>query len=281
MTLREALREAERNFRAAEIADARFDALCLAQKAFQMDATQLRLHGETACESASLAEYRALAHRRAAGEPLQYILGEWEFYSMPFFVGPGVLIPRPETELLTAAALRFLEGKPDSAVVYDLCAGSGCVGLSVAARRPGATVFLAEIMPEALKWLRLNAQRHTLPNARVAQWDVLAPPPKDAPTPDVILTNPPYIPGGELRDLAKEVQQEPRTALDGGEDGLKFYRAIERYWLPRLRMGGLLAAECGDGQATQVAAILTRATQGKAEVIKDANGLERMVVLRP
>ncbi|MDR3313198.1 MAG: peptide chain release factor N(5)-glutamine methyltransferase [Oscillospiraceae bacterium] len=277
MTLREATQTAQAQFRAAGNDDARFDALCLAQKAFGLDATQLRLCGCQTGEPPALAAYQALVQRRLSGEPLQYILGEWEFYALPFFVGQGVLIPRPETELLTELALRHLANRPGG-TVFDLCAGSGCIGLSVAANCPPATVFLAELLPAALVWLRRNLARHALPNAQAVEWDVRTPPPAGAPAPDVILTNPPYIPSGELPGLAPEVRREPATALDGGEDGLRFYRAIARHWLPKLRPGGLLAAECGDGQAEAVTALFAPA--GQAEILPDAAGIPRVVAVR-
>lgn len=276
MTLRQAMREAESSLLAAQNSDARFDALCLAQKAFGLDAVRLRTRQSHACTPEELAVYRELTRRRAAGEPLQYILGEWEFYSLPFAVGPGVLIPRPETELLVDAALQFLESK-SNAIVYDLCAGSGCAGLSVIySSHCIVDLYLAEIMPEALLYLRRNTERYSrFFYMHVVEWDVLAPPPGNAPSPDLILANPPYIPSAELSSLATEVQQEPSTALDGGEDGLLFYRAIARHWLPKLNPGGMLAMECGDGQAGDISKLLP---SGHAEIIKDIAGIERVVL---
>ena len=265
MTIREAIRTAQTRLRND---DARFDALCLAEKAFTLSKTELRLHGN---QEINPGEYFALTDQRAAGEPLQYILGIWEFYGLPFSVGPGVLIPRPETELLADIALEFLRNR-ENAVVYDLCAGSGCVGLSAAHHCPEAQVFLIELSDEALPYLRKNAKAY--PNAQVIQADVL-----DfkfqIPKPDLILSNPPYVKSDEIRTLSGEVRREPRLALDGGADGLAFYRALAGKWLPRLATGGLLACECGEGQARDIAAMFA---PHETEVTKDFNGIERIVL---
>jgi release factor glutamine methyltransferase len=257
--------------------DARFDTLCLAQKVFALDATQLRLRWHESCTPAQTAELQKLALRRAAGEPLQYILGEWEFFGLPFFVGEGVLIPRPETELLVTQGLQYLERYPQ-ATVLDLCAGSGCIGLCLAARCPGATVYLAETQQDALLWLHKNAQRYAGASTHIKTWDALQKPSLPPQSMDVILTNPPYIPTRELPGLQTEVQREPGAALDGGADGLLFYRSIAENWLPLLRPGGLLAIECGDGQAPEIAQLFTQARQ--LHILHDATGIARVVVIR-
>jgi len=274
--------------------DARFDSLCLAEKAFALDKTRLRLHADRIIDPT---QYFALVSRRVAGEPLQYILGEWEFYGLRFRVGPGVLIPRPETELLVELALDFLHdcrgGLQATRLIniFDLCAGSGCVGLSIAHHCPSAQVHLLEISPEALPYLRENAKNY--PNAHVHEADIF-----NAKcfmlNAQLILANPPYIKSAEIPQLSREVRHEPRLALDGGADGLDFYRALATSWLPTLTPGGMLAAECGDGQAEDVAEIFAKppASEGgsdsaesrgvyKTEIHRDFNGIERIVVATP
>jgi len=270
LTIREAIQIARTSLLPSD--DARFDALCLAEKAFGLSKTDLRLRGE---QNVDPTEFFALAKRRAAGEPLQYILGEWEFYGLRFAVGPGVLIPRPETEMLVEIAVNSEFGIRNSQfTVVDLCAGSGCVGLSVAHHCPGARVYLIELSDDAMPYLQENVKPY--PNAEVIQADVL-----DCQLSIVncqlILVNPPYVKSGELSALPPEVRREPRLALDGGADGLAFYRILAEKWLPRLAPGGLLACECGERQARSVAAMFV---PHETSIAKDFNGVERVVIVR-
>ena len=256
--------------------DARFDALLLAEHAFGLSKTELRLHAERTVDPA---EYEALVCRRAAGEPLQYLLGEWEFFGLPFAVGPGVLIPRPETEQLVELALDYLKNC-DAAepVVFDLCAGTGCIGLSVAHHCPNAQVYLLEFSSYAMPYLTQNAEKY--PNAHVVQGDIFAPHGLLSTLhAHVILSNPPYIPTEEIAGLSVEVRNEPSLALDGGEDGLRFYRALADIWRQRLVPGGMLAMECGEGQARDIAALFAE-NAGCAEILRDFNQIERVVVIQ-
>lgn len=271
-SVRESARKsARKSVRKSVSESARFDVLCLAEHAFGLDRTQLRLRAE---QSVDTAAFFGLIERRRLGEPLQYILGEWEFYGLRFAVGPGVLIPRPETEMLVEIALDFLRGH-GPCEVYDLCAGSGCVGLSVAQHCPQAQVKLLELSEDALYYLRQNAAH--IPNAEVMQADVLHAPCtlQDVP---LILSNPPYVCTEEIDTLSREVRQEPQMALDGGGDGLQFYRALAAQWLPRLAPGGLMACECGEGQAQKIAALF--APHGATKIRKDFNEIERVVCVR-
>jgi len=268
LTIRQAIQTAQANLLPND--DARFDAVCLAEKAFGLSRTELRLHGDRLIDPE---KFFALVNRRKSGEPLQYILGEWEFYGLRFAVGPGVLIPRPETEMLVELALEHLRGKKGP-VVYDLCAGSGCVGLSVAHHSPNARVYLIELSDDAMPYLRKNAEAYS--NAEVIQADVC-----NAQctihNAQLILANPPYVKTNEIAVLSEEVRREPRMALDGGEDGLAFYRVLAEKWLPRLAPGGLLACECGEGQAGEIAAMFAPC---ETSILKDFNGMERVVATR-
>jgi len=249
-----------------------FDALCLAEKAFALSKTDLRLHADKPIDPA---EFFALVDRRAAGEPLQYILGEWEFYGLRFAVGPGVLIPRPETELLVDIALNEqCTMNNEQCTIVDLCAGSGCVGLSIAHHRPNAKVYLIELSGEALPYLRQNAKPYK--NAEVIAADIVHCA-LSIVNCQLILTNPPYVKSGEIAGLSAEVRREPRMALDGGADGLRFYRALKEKWLPMLAPGGLLACECGEGQAGEIAAMFAPYA---TRIVKDFNGIERVVIAR-
>lgn len=217
---------------------------------------------------------------RAARRPLQYILGNWDFLHLNLKVGEGVLIPRPDTEILCETAADFLQ--KTGAVqprVLDLCAGSGCVGLGIASLYGGTTVTALERSPEALTFLRQNVADSGL-TATVVEGDVLLPPPAEFGTFDVIVSNPPYIPTDDLSSLMPEVQREPRMALDGGADGLTFYRAITSLWLPLLKDGGLLAVEIGQGQEEDVAALFEAAGLRNVTAVSDLAGILRVVAGR-
>ena len=214
----------------------------------------------------------ALVSRRTGGEPLQYILGEWEFYGYPFKVGPGVLIPRQETELLVDLAK---EHKP--VAVYDLCAGSGCVGIS-AARETGCKIIAMEISAEAIAYLKQNISLNNVSDkVSVVKGDVLKPICKFGKS-DMILVNPPYLTKAEMGALQKEVAFEPEKALYGGEDGLDFYRKIFNVWGDSLKKGGVFAAETGAEQAETVSGIMRDTGLFEEPLVKkDYSGAERVV----
>jgi len=251
--------------------DARFDTLQLAAHAFGMSTTRLRLEADRLIDPTA---YEALTRRRAAGEPLQYLLGQWEFYGLDFLVGPGALIPRPETEMLVELAIQYLQAF-EAPIVLDLCAGTGCVGLSVARHCPGAQVCLLELSEEAMPYLTRNAASY--PNAKIIKANILDNSQFSILNSQLILSNPPYIPTREIAGLSKEVRQEPKMALDGGGDGLRFYRAIAEIWRPRLAPGGMLAMECGEGQADSVAALFPG---DQVEILRDFSDIQRVILVR-
>ncbi len=215
--------------------------------------------------------------QRAARRPLQYILGNWDFLRLTLKVGEGVLIPRPDTEILCETAVKFLTDRQiDHPRVLDLCAGSGCVGLGIASLYDGAAVTEIEWSEQALPYLHQNVTDSGV-DATVMRADVLTDPPADLGTFDVLVSNPPYIPTADLPSLMPEVRCEPSMALDGGEDGLVFYRAIAEKWLPLLKAGGLLAVEIGQGQETDVAAIFEAAGLENIAITPDLAGILRVV----
>lgn len=218
-----------------------------------------------------------LLSRREAGEPLQYLLGWWEFYGRCFRVGPGVLIPRPDTERLVEWALEELERVP-SPKVADLCAGSGCIGLTVACERPDAQVFLLEVSPQAAAYCDEN-RKIWAPGCTLFQTDVLKGT-QGLTGLDAVLSNPPYIPSADLSSLGREVKHEPQLALDGAADGLCFYREIPPLWKDALKPGGLLAFEIGFDQAQAVCALLENADLEKIRVEKDYGGNNRVALAR-
>lgn len=221
---------------------------------------------------------RALMRRHLAGEPLAYLIGEWSFCGMDLDVNESVLIPRTDTEVLAEQVIGFVKTL-DEPRVLDLCAGSGCVGLAVAKFCPGSHVVLGELMEDALRVCRQNIRRCGL-TAQVMPWQVNAldgPPPRFGEF-DCIVSNPPYIPDGDIAGLDVSVRDyEPMTALKGGDDGLDFYRAISDKWRTTLHPGSRLYFEVGIGQADDVLRIMRAHGFGDIEVVPDTAGIPRVV----
>lgn len=220
-----------------------------------------------------------LVQRRLAGEPVAYIIGEWEFYGLPLDISRDVLIPRMDTELLAERGILKARESGEGARVLDLCAGSGCVGLAVAANVPGCRAVLAELSEGALRVCKQNVRRNGL-NARVTCLSVnaLEPPSSALWDFDVIVCNPPYIPSGDISGLEVSVRDyEPHMALDGGADGLDFYRVIAPRWKPALRLGGTLIFEVGMGQAPAVEEILAQSGYEDIKTAADTQGIWRVV----
>ena len=223
--------------------------------------------------------FQQLLERRLAGEPVAYIIGEWEFYGLTLSLCRDVLIPRVDTETLAERGILAVRALGRPARVLDLCAGSGCVGLAVADNCPECHVVLADWSEQALRVCRKNIPRCGL-SGRVsaARADALALPPALLRDFDLILCNPPYIPTGELAGLEPSVRDyEPRQALDGGEDGLSFYRAVSDRWKTALCPGGRLAFEVGWNQAPDVEYILARQGFQNIQTHQDAGGNWRVV----
>lgn len=217
------------------------------------------------------AQIPAAVEKRIAGVPLQYILGEWEFYGLTFYVGEGVLIPRPDTEILVEQALCFLKDRP-GANVLELCAGSGCVAVTIA-KYADAAVTAVELSPQAFCYLQKNIALHSVP-VQAVQGDLFA---GVAGAFDLILANPPYIRTGELDALSREVKHEPMLALDGGSDGLRFYRAIAELYRDNLAAGGRLLLEIGYDQRAEVTAILAGAGYQNIICFRDYGGNDRVI----
>lgn len=220
------------------------------------------------------AEILARTERRLSGEPLQYILGEWEFYGLPFRVGVGVLIPRQDTEILVDVGLRFLNERERAArKTLDLCAGSGCIGIALA-KLAGAEVTCVERSERAFGYLRenitLNGVSITAVPCDVFDSGVVSG------EYDLIISNPPYLTESDMSSLQKEVGYEPREALYGGADGLDYYRRILGIYPKKLKPGGMLAVEIGMGQENAVCGIF-RENGIEPRLEKDFPGVYRAV----
>lgn len=213
--------------------------------------------------------------RRRQGYPLQYIVGEWEFFGRTYSVGEGVLIPRADTETLVETALSFARGR-SGLQIADLCAGTGCIGISLALELGDAQVTCVEKSQEAMAYLNKNAARYPNASVRIVSDDVLSPQ-EEYPCFDLIVSNPPYIDAADMQSLQREVTFEPKLALSGGEDGLDFYRILPTLWKKRLKPGGMLAFEIGLGQETAVAEILKNNCFKNVCTSRDMCGIIRVV----
>lgn len=255
--------------------DPEVDARWMAEEALGMTRTDLLFEGDRAVTPRQLDALERMLARRAAGVPVQYILGTADFMGLRFHVEPGVLIPRQDTETLVESALIELKERHDleSPAVLDLCTGSGCVGLSLKSLAPHIQVTLTDISREALEIARRNARDLEL-DARFCHGDLYAA--IRLAKYDLIVSNPPYIPRGELANLQREVRHEPALALDGGTDGLDFYRRIAHGLQRHLRPGGSVCLEVGVGEAEAVRRMLAPVC-AVTGVQKDLNGIERVV----
>lgn len=230
------------------------------------------------CDESFEKALNELAERRLGGEPVAYITGEWEFYGLTVKVTPDVLIPRIDTEVLVDAALEMLKKDPERNRVLDLCSGSGCVGMAMAANAP-CRVVMVDNSREALAVSRSNLMLNRLTrHITCVEADALEQPPALLGMFDMIVSNPPYIATAEIDTLEPVVRDhEPHSALDGGEDGLLFYREITKRWKALLKPGGYLLYECGEGQAEEVIAIMERNSFGNIRIYPDTLGTQRVV----
>ena len=277
MQPREALREVEARLTAAGCLDADFDAGELFRLVTGQDA-RLADRPLTAEQAAKL---EALTARRATREPLQYLCGSWPFLDFELAVGPGVLCPRADTEVVAEAAAQMLAGV-QAPKVLDLCAGTGCLGLGVKRFCPEADVTCVEKSPEAFRYLKKNAVSALKQGtARAVEGDLFnywqGLPEGEL---DLIVSNPPYLTAAEMQQLQPEVAREPAMALEAGEDGLVFYRALAEHYQNALRPGGALALEIGWQQREAVTALL--AANGWVDIAcrKDYGGNDRCILAR-
>lgn len=222
----------------------------------------------------------SFVRRFLKGEPMPYILGEWDFYDMTLVVTPDVLIPRDDTMVVTELAIKkalFLEQNPR---ILDLCTGSGCIGLAIAKRVRDARVTLSDVSPAALRVARRNMLNQRLAGrVTCIPVDVRKPAQEFLGTFDMIVANPPYVTTEEMKQLDPSVRDfEPHLALDGGEDGLDFYRAIIKNFTPVLAAGGYLCLEFGMGQEDAICRLLRRGGYEIVELRKDTAEITRAVL---
>ena len=217
--------------------------------------------------------------RRMRGEPVAYITGIWEFYGLPMITNTDVLIPRMDTEKLVDTVKELFTGRKMDARILDLCCGSGCITCAIGHEMPATRLVAIDISANALDVCRRNiAATKLISRVICMQADALSSPPLGIGDFDMIVSNPPYIPSEEIKTLDSSVKDfEPVWALDGGTDGLKFYKAIIKYWKSLLRPGGYLLFEVGEGQAQPVSEMLQAAGFSYTDTRKDTLGIDRVV----
>ena len=252
-----------------------WDAAQLLQHFFQADILTLRTSPDTDYSSP---DFDFAVQKRLAREPLQYILGDWSFFRQTYEVSPDCLIPRSDTEILVEKAIQLL---PQGAYFADLCTGSGCIAVSVLAERPDTNAIAVDKFEGTLSLATRNANRNGVSNRFTALCaDVLADDffPSDVPL-DAILSNPPYIQSDIISTLSPEVQAEPRVALDGGKDGLLFYRSILQHAERWLKPHGMVLLEIGYDQGEAIRSLATTHGFANCQIFQDLNALDRVVLL--
>ena len=271
MTAREAIRAAAARLEKAGVPDPRLDAEYLLAAVLGVERLRLIADGDRPLSAEALEAYEQGLARRARREPLQYILGTQPFMGCELAVSPAALIPRQDTECLCEAALAVL--RPGMRVL-DLCTGTGALAIALKTHCPGADVTATDLSPDALALARQNAARLGV-NVRFLLGDLFAP--VSGERFDMIVSNPPYIPSAELPGLQAEVRFEPVMALDGGEDGLDFYRRIAAEAPAYLTVGGHLLLEIGCDQAEAVTGMLLDTGLTGIKTLPDLAGLNRVV----
>ncbi len=257
------------------IESSQFEAMCVIEHIFKKRLNTLLLEKPKVSEE-QITFANNIAYKRITGEPLQYLLGEWEFYGMPFYVGKGVLIPRQDTEVLVETVISAAK-KYERPKIIDLCSGSGCIACAVAANVKNAEVYALEKSEIAIGYLNKNIKLNKV-NVEVIQADVLSESNAELYDGfDMIVCNPPYLTENDMNSLQKEVSFEPEEALFGGENGLNFYHEITRIWNTCLNKNGILAYEIGMGQENDVEKMMIDNNFANIEFIRDLPGIIRVV----
>ncbi|GHU81719.1 release factor glutamine methyltransferase [Clostridia bacterium] len=273
--------EAKQILGKAGLSSSAFDALCLLEEVFDFDRQRLIMEGTKEAEAKKTAEFFALVNRRSMREPLQYIIGKWEFMNCTFFVGKGVLIPREDTSVVINLCVRVIEEnfKNKQIKILDLCAGSGAISVVLAKLIPNRKITALELSDTAFTYLQKNIAYNNASNVTAIKGNVFTSSQEMHNEKfDVIISNPPYIQSEEIDTLQPEVKSEPRLALDGGADGLDFYKVIIEKWVPLLNKEGILAFELGEGQKEAVSSLMKNAGFLSIKTAPDIGGTQRAIV---
>lgn len=277
MTLKDVYRKGKEALQAAGVNDSDFDSLYLTEHFFGADRTSLIIHGDRQADSELCKRFFSAVEERKTGKPLQYIVGKWNFMGYDFIVGEGVLIPRDDTEIVVEVACDFLRGIKAPKII-DLCSGSGAIAVALAKLFPDAEVTALEYSDLAFEYLNKNIMLNKAKNVTAVKGDVTVCSGDFADGSfDLIISNPPYIGSDEIDTLQIELQFEPRMALDGGKDGLYFYRKITRLWADKVKAGGMLAYEVGEEQYESVSKMLGEHGFSDVTYRLDLQGFKRTV----
>ena len=265
------LKEGKKILKNAGIESFSFDASVLFEHVYGITKTDVILTPDKLLDESGYIDVCVL---RANGQPLQYILGQWEFMGLDFYVDKNVLIPRADTETL----VNYIIDRGGSPTVLDMCTGSGCIGISVAHYLKDAKVTLADISKDALVVAAKNAKRNNV-NVNVTEADLTKGYKNyfKEKTFDVIVANPPYIKSADMKTLSKEVRCEPYIALDGGPDGTDFYKALILLWKDALKDGGIMVLEAGYDTHLDICTLFCECGYSDIVTVKDLNGIVRMV----
>lgn len=278
MTWKEFYNEAVRRLNEVGVEENKSEADIIFEYCFDMDKLKIILHGDEKLPENLIDKLDEIIDKREKGIPIQYVLGEWDFRDLKFKVGEGVLVPRDDTNILIDVSIEFLNSKKSPCVI-DLCSGSGCVAISIERelKLKNPEVFGVELSKKAFKYFKINAEINRS-NVKAINGDILKIYSDFCDDKfDAIVSNPPYIRTDEISQLQKEVKSEPIMALDGGKDGLYFYKSICKKWISKLKVGGMVAFEIGLGQENEVKKFMEESGIGCIKFYKDINDIIRVV----
>lgn len=275
MTIFEAYNSTKKKLEAAGIEDFVFEAKQIIKHITGLSAVQILSNYQK-----QLSEYQhnnlvAITRQREIRYPLQYILGQWDFYGRTYYVGPGVLIPRADTEILIDKCLEYLNDK-EKPEILDLCAGSGCIGITLGLEKQNSDVLMVEKFEEAKRYAEKNIKFNNAENVKIIAGDIFDACSSDKKY-DLIASNPPYIAESQINLMSVETKFEPETALIAEDDGYVFYKAIIKNYADSLKTGGMMIFEVGIGQADTVKQLLSEADFKDIGIVKDLNNIDRVV----
>ncbi|MCR5637170.1 MAG: peptide chain release factor N(5)-glutamine methyltransferase [Clostridiales bacterium] len=278
MTYRDLYNEAKSELKAANIEAYEYETSALIEYIFGLNKTSLIIrYDDNIYNEALIRDFLKCLKRRICGEPLQYITGYTDFYGRRFFVGKGVLIPRFDTEVLIDEVLSRLN-KTENPNVIDLCSGSGAIAITLSKELENGAFYAAELSDDACRYLDMNKRANSAQNVNLIKGDIFNIHQNfENGFFDAIVSNPPYIKTSEIPTLDAAVLCEPKMALDGGEDGMMFYREIIRKWTDKLKKGGLIALEIDEGQQNAIEKQLVLFGYTEIKTQKDLQGLTRVI----
>lgn len=273
MTIFEAYNSTKKKLEKCGIEDYIFEAKQIIKHITGLSATEILAHYNRPLTEFQENNLVALVHQREVRYPLQYIFGEWDFYGRSYYVGPGVLVPRADTEILAEQCIKMLKDT-ENAEILDLCAGSGCIGITLALEIKNSIVSLVEKYDEASRYLEKNILRNKAENAKFIKGDIFEGVASDKKY-DLIVSNPPYV--SDMSEISPETTFEPETALKAEDEGLEFYKAITEIYKNSLKPNGKLVFEVGINQANKVADIMKAEGFEDITITKDLSGIDRVV----